>query len=167
MKRVLLLLCTVMLSAVILGYGLASDTAAWLTLPMTNAKTAEVFTLTDFQGRTVYVEPMATWCGNCRQQLRNLRDAQAQLDDAVVFVAISVEGNLPDANLAAYAEREGFDFVFTVGSVELLQALVAEFGRSVINPPATPGFIVWPDGSFSELFTGIKSGDAILAILQN
>lgn len=90
-----------------------------------------------------------------------------QLDDTVVFVAISVEGNLPDANLAAYAEREGFDFIFTVGSVELLQALVAEFGRSAINPPATPSFIIWPDGSFSELFTGIKSSDAILASLQN
>jgi hypothetical protein len=33
----------------------------WLTLPLTNARTGETFTLADFAGKTVFVHPMATW----------------------------------------------------------------------------------------------------------
>ena len=33
----------------------------WLTMPLTNARSGETFTLADFAGKTVFVHPMATW----------------------------------------------------------------------------------------------------------
>jgi hypothetical protein len=33
----------------------------WTKLPLTNAHTGETFTLANFAGKTVYIEPMATW----------------------------------------------------------------------------------------------------------
>lgn len=136
----------------------------WQTLELTNALTGEVFTLGGFEGQTVYVEPMATWCSNCRKQLTNVASAKEQLADnaSVVFVALSVEGNLANETLAAYAQKEGFDFVFAVASPELLKALVEVFGRSVASPPSTPHFIIGPDASVSALFTGFKSAEAIV-----
>lgn len=137
----------------------------WQTLPLTDARTGEAFTLADLGG-TVYVEPMATWCSNCRQQLGYVQEAKAQLENDVAFVALSIETTLEPAALARYADEGGFDFTFAVMTPDLLRALAAEFGQSVANPPATPHFIVYPDGSRSDLMTGLSTPDAILAAVQ-
>lgn len=152
---------------VALSGGALAQTAAWRTLPLTDARTGDTFTLADLAGRTVYVEPMATWCVNCRQQLGRVAEAKAQLgkraEGEVAFLALSVETTLSDAELARYADEAGFDFTFAVMSPELLRALAADFGQSVATPPATPHFIIYPDGNTSELLTGASSSDTIVA----
>lgn len=136
--------------------------APWQTLPLTDARTGETFTLGGLEG-TVYVEPMATWCSNCRTQLGNVQAAQAQAGENVTFVALSVETTLEPAALAAYADEQGFDFTFAVMTPELLRALASEFGQSIANPPATPHFIQYSDGSRGDLITGFSPPDALLS----
>jgi thiol-disulfide isomerase/thioredoxin len=137
---------------------------AWANLPLTNARTGETFTLADFAGKTIFVETMATWCSNCRRQLQNVREAKAQLaDDSIVFITLSVETNMSDDALARYADNEGFDWLFAVASVNLLQALTDEYGRAVINPPATPHFIIYPAGNSTDLITGIESPEQLMS----
>ena len=109
---------------------------------------------------------MATWCTNCRQQLGNVRSAAAQIGSDVVFVALSVETTLEPAALAAYADSHEFPFTFAVMTPDLLRALAASFGQSVATPPATPHFIIYPDGSASELLTGFSSPEATAAATQ-
>jgi len=151
---------------------MAEDTmaaaAAWQTVPVTNARTGETFTLGDFAGKTVFVEPMATWCSNCRQQLTNVQQARTQINsDDVVFIALSVETTISNEELAQYADNLGFDWTFAVMSPELLQALSDEFGRTITNPPSTPHFVIRPDGSVSDLVTGVESAEAIVAQTSN
>ena len=138
----------------------------WQTLPLTNAQTGETFTFADFAGQTVFVEPMATWCSNCRQQLGNVRSAREQLGENVIFVALSVETNISSADLAAYADENGFEWHFAVMTPELLGELVNAFGRTISNPPSTPHFVIRPDGTVSALSTGIESASEIVAQLQ-
>lgn len=138
----------------------------WQTLAVTNAATGESLSLGDFKGKTVFVEPMATWCSNCRAQQGNVREAKAQLGDDVVFVGLSLETTLPAESLARYAQDNGFDWTYAVMSEELLAGLVDEFGRSITSAPSTPHFIIRPDGSFSELSTGIHSVEEIIAQVQ-
>ena len=76
------MVCTILF----LGNALAQDdqmeestTPAWLQAELINASTGESFTLADFEGKTVYVEPFATWCGNCRKQLNNAKAAKSEL----------------------------------------------------------------------------------------
>ena len=135
----------------------AMELPAWQTLPLADARTGQVFTLADFSGKTVFVEPMATWCSNCRRQLNNVKEAKAQFGDDVVFVALSVETNISGEELANYAEAEGFDWTFAVLTPEMLQELAGAFGQTISNPPATPHFIIHPDGAVSALVTGIES----------
>jgi thiol-disulfide isomerase/thioredoxin len=140
---------------------------AWQSLPLTDVRDGASFTLADFAGKTVYVEPMATWCTNCRMQLFNVQQARTSLSEAdFVFVGLSVETNLDQASLAQYAQGFGFDWAFAVASPELLQSLVDEFGRAIINPPSTPHFIIRPDGTFGELVTGIDTADQLVSRLQ-
>jgi cytochrome oxidase Cu insertion factor (SCO1/SenC/PrrC family) len=145
----------------------AATSPAWQSLPLVNARTGETFSLADFAGKTVFVEPMATWCTNCKQQLGNVRAAREQLNSAnVVFVALSVETDLEAAALAEYADGNGFDWVFAVVTPELLGELAATFGRTITNPPSTPHFIIRPDGTTTPLVTGIESADQIVSQLQ-
>ncbi|MBK8035357.1 MAG: redoxin domain-containing protein [Chloroflexi bacterium] len=104
-----------------------TELPAWQTLPVTNARTGETFTFADFAGQTVFVEPMATWCSNCRQQLGNVRSAREQLGENVIFVALSVETNISSADLAAYADTNSFEWHFAVMTPELLGELVNAF----------------------------------------
>lgn len=139
---------------------------AWQTMALTNARTGETFTLADFMGKTVFVETMATWCTNCRQQLGNVKSAVARADsEQAIFVAISVETNLTAETLAQYADNNDFPWTFAVATPEMVQALAATFGPTIANPPATPHFLIYPDGSHGDLVTGYESGDQILATI--
>jgi cytochrome oxidase Cu insertion factor (SCO1/SenC/PrrC family) len=136
---------------------------AWQSLPLIDARTGTPFTLADFAGKTVFVEPFATWCTNCRQNLANVHAARQQAGEDVVFVALSVEPNIGSEALAAYAADTGYDLMFAAMPPEMLQALAAQFGQTIANPPATPHFVIRPDGAIGDLVTGIKSTAEILA----
>ena len=126
---------------------LAVERPAWQNHPLTDARSGEVFTLGSFEGKTVFVETMATWCGNCRQQLANLRDARAHIAaDDIVYIGLSVETNISDEALATYADNAGFDWTFAVIPADLLRELADEFGRTITSPPATPSFFIYADG---------------------
>lgn len=138
----------------------------WTSLPLVNARTGEAVTFADFAGKTVFVEPMATWCSNCRSQQRTLSSAIAQIGtEDVVYISLSVETNLTAPRLADYATQNNFDWTFIVATPELMSALITQFGRGVNTPPSTPHFTISPDGTVSALSTGMSSADDIAAMI--
>jgi NAD(P)H-flavin reductase len=74
-----------------------------------------------------------------------------------------VEPNIGSAALADYAADTGYDLVYAAMPPAMLQALAAQFGQTITNPPATPHFVIGPDGATGELRTGIETTEAILA----
>ena len=145
----------------------AAERPAWHSLPLPDARTGQTFTLADFTGKTVYVEPMATWRTNRRHQMSVIRDQIcAQVDpERVAFVGLSVVTNLASETLASFTTTHGFEWTFAVMTPELLQELASTYGRTVTNPPAIPHFVIGPDGTTSGLSTGHHSADQLLAIL--
>ena len=77
-----------------------------------------------------------------------------------------METNISDAMLAQYANDNGFDWLFAVMTPEMLQELAGAFGRSVTVAPSTPHFIVRPDGTHTDLVTGIESAAQIAQQVQ-
>ena len=154
---------------IVTANAIAAQRPSWHDLPLMDARTGQAFTLADFAGKTVYVEPMATWCTNCRNQMSVIRDqVRAQVDpEQVVLVGLSVETNLASETLASYTSTHGFDWTFAVSTPELLQELAATFGRTVTNPPAIPHFVIGPDGTTSDLATGHHSADQLLQRLAS
>lgn len=138
---------------------------AWATLELVNARTGEAFTMADFAGQAVYVEPMATWCSNCRNKQRQVVAAQPELPEDVVLISLSVENGLSNERLASYADQNGFNWIFAVVTPEMLTALVEQFGRGVSVPPSMPHFTIAPDGTVSQLFSGMSGADEIVAEL--
>ena len=139
---------------------------AWQQIALTDARTGEQFTLADYAGKTVFVEPFATWCGNCRRQLGNVQAAHTALGDDVVFLALSVEPNIANETLVQYADKAGFGYAFAAMPQDMLQELAALYGQTIANPPATPHFIIRPDGSTTDLVTGIEGSNALVEQIQ-
>lgn len=144
------------------------EAPVWLTAELTDACSGETFTLAGFAGKTLMFETMATWCGECFAQLKRLAEAAARIPEAeredIVLVVLSLETDLPPAELAAYATENDFPFVFAVLPVETVQDLAADFGQVVTVPPATPHLIVAPDGTIGELRTGPTSPEELLGL---
>lgn len=143
---------------------------AWFSTELTDACSGETFALSDFAGKTIYVESMATWCPPCRDQLARVKEAAAQIPteerEEIVFVALSSEVDLPRETLAEYAATNDFPFVFAVMPAEMLQAMADDLGQEVAVPPATPHLIVAPDGTIGALRTGGESPEDLLSLLN-
>ncbi|MCD9624907.1 TlpA family protein disulfide reductase [Rhabdothermincola salaria] len=137
----------------------------WQTIEITDVDGA-TFTLGDFAGTPVFVENFATWCSTCRSQLGTTQAAAASLGDEAVFVVLSVETSLSPAEVADYAEDNGFtDMRFAVMTPELLAAFVEAFGNSAVNPPSTPHVVIGPSGAAGEMSTGsIGEADIVDAL---
>jgi thiol-disulfide isomerase/thioredoxin len=141
---------------------------AWMTTELTDACSGATFALTDFAGKTVYIEAIATWCPPCRDQLARVKEAVVQVPEEereeIVIVALSSEVDLPRETLADYATSNDFPFIFAVMPVEMLQAMADELGQEIAVPPATPHLIVAPDGAIGEIRTGSESPEDLLAL---
>ena len=137
-----------------------------LAMRLVDVASGQQFTLDQLAAdRPVLLEMMATWCPNCRQQQRAIVDAHALRD----FHSVSIDVDLSEtaANLAEYADREGFDWRFALADASLYQELQQRFGVAVTNPPSTPLIVIGSDGSVRplEFGRGVRSAQELLAEL--
>jgi len=97
----------------------------------------------------------------------HVAEALPQLDpERHVVIAISVETDLANEDLARYADNSNLDWIFSVASPDMLRAIVDEFGRDSIVPPSTPHVIVNADGTAGDLLTGLKGPDEIVELMN-
>jgi hypothetical protein len=137
---------------------------AWATAELTDVSTGEPFRIADYAGRTIFVESMAIWCTNCRQQQGRFREALDRLDpDEVAYVVLTVDPGESAPDLARYKDSQGFTGTYAVAGADVSRALVDEFGSNAINPPRVPLVVVTPDGEIS-FRTGGESADDIVEL---
>jgi thiol-disulfide isomerase/thioredoxin len=137
------------------------ETHAWGSAELVNARTGEPFKIADYAGKPIYIETFATWCPNCQKQLTAINEAQMKSPE-VVYIALSVEGDITDQALTKYADDNSFaNIIFAKATSEVLESLVMEFGADITNPPSTPHFFISSTGEASELITGIEGANKI------
>ena len=140
---------------------------ALLAIVLTDVRSGETFTLGELAETSgpVLLEPMAVWCSNCRAQQHEVVRAHEAGD----FASVSLDVDLSEspADLAAYADREGFDWHFAMADVELYRMLQDRFGVAVTNPPSTPLIVIESDGTVRPLNFGVgtRGAEELLAEL--
>jgi len=82
------------------------------------------------------------------------------------YISLDVDPNEREADLAAYAGREGFTWRFVVASPEVSRSLAATFGDQILSPPATPLVLLGPDGELIEKHIGIKGSQDLAALIK-
>jgi hypothetical protein len=140
---------------------------ALLDRALTDVRTGETFTLAQLAASEgpVLLEPMAIWCSKCLEQQRNVTAAHGS--GAFTSVSLDVDLSEASADLAGYAEREGFDWHFVMADAELYRLLQERFGIAATNPPSTPLVVIERDGTVRplEFGAGIRSAEQLLAEL--
>ena len=139
----------------------------WRTASLRDVVTNQEFRIADLEGKIVAIEAMAIWCTTCRVQQGEAQAALDQVDSPdVVYISLDVDPNERAADLAQYAQREGFSWRFVIASPEVSRSLAATFGDQILSPPATPLVILGPDGELIEQHIGIKSAGDLAAVLR-
>jgi cytochrome oxidase Cu insertion factor (SCO1/SenC/PrrC family) len=138
----------------------------WRGVVLEDARTGTSFTVADYAGRLVAIEPMAAWCPKCLAQQREARKALEKVGgDGVVYISLGIDPSEKAEDLKAYADDHGFDWTFAVAPKELSRALAAEFGDQVLSPPSVPFILVGADGSVIEQQFGGRGADELAALL--
>lgn len=137
-----------------------------LAMTLTDVRTGEPFTLAELAADgPVIVETMAIWCTNCRSQMHEVTAAHELTE--FHSVSIDVEPAEVAEDLAAYAEREGFDWPFVLADATLATELRERFGTGVMVPPGMPKLLIDPDGTIELLPLGeLLSADEIAALVE-
>lgn len=140
--------------------GLAGD--ALETLVLRDVRSGDQFTIGQLAAeKPVLVETMAIWCTNCRSQQREVVAAHGLAD--FHSISLDVDPNERAADLADYADDEGFDWRFAVADSSLVMMLRERFGTAVLNPPSTPKLLFRTDGTVELLRLGTQLSAAELA----
>lgn len=113
--------------------------------------------------KPLLVETMAIWCTNCRGQMHEVRAAHELAD--FHSVSIDVEAYEVPADLAAYADQQGWDWPFVKADAATATALRDRFGTEVLFPPGMPKILFRPDGSVELLPLGVEMPAADIAAL--
>ena len=132
-----------------------------LAFELVDVRSGETFTLSELsEDAPVLLETMAIWCTTCLGQQREVVTAHDLADFHSVGIDVDPNERAPD--LAAYAEREGFDWRFVVAGRELVGLLSERFGIEVTNPPSTPTFVI-SDGTIRALdFGRVRSAQELV-----
>ena len=138
------------------------DAGPLLAYELTDVRNGETFTLAELSAaQPVVLETMAIWCTTCLSQQREV----VQAHELAEFhsVGIDVDPNEDAADLAEYAERQGFDWRFVKADAELVKLLTDRYGFGVTNPPSTPTFVV-ADGQVRALeFGRVRTAEELVA----
>lgn len=116
-----------------------------------------------YAGQVTVYNVWGSWCGPCRKEAPELREAWEKVGDQVAFVGINVRDN--DAAAIAFEERYGIDYP-SIDSATSDAALLA-FG-SYLPPNAIPStVIVDADGTIAGRIIGPTTAATLLGLLED
>ncbi len=141
---------------------------AWYASSLTDASTGQVFTINDFKGKVVLVETLAMWCSSCKKQQEQVQALHTLLGDRDDFISLGldIDPNENAADLKGYVESNGFNWLYTVASVDISREFSKLYGDQFLNPPSTPMLVIDRHGVAHPLPFGIKSADDLMKAIQ-
>ncbi len=73
------------------------------------------FSLSDFEGKVVVLDLMATWCEPCKQEIPHLKEVQQHYGDDVIILSISVAwGGDTNQGLATFKQERECTWRFAI-----------------------------------------------------
>lgn len=73
------------------------------------------FSLSDYEGKVVILDFMATWCDPCKNAMDDLKDIYANYDSSeVVIMSIDIDEDENDTMLRDFKDTYGDDWIYAV-----------------------------------------------------
>jgi len=135
---------------------------AWMNLELADVATGQKFKISDFKGKPILLESFAVWCPTCLKQQEMIREVNLREGDAIIHISLDTDPNEDEARVREHIETHGFDWYFAISPIELTNALIDEFGLTIVNAPSAPVLLICEDQSTRFLRGGVKSADELL-----
>jgi peroxiredoxin len=135
-------------------------------IPLKDVLTEEVFTISDFNGRTVLLETFAVWCPTCKRQQKEIAVLLEQIDENIVVISLDVDPNESEKQVKDHAEKLGHDWYHAISPPELTQLLIRQFGTAVVVAPSAPVIIIDKAGQARLLKRGVKTAKQLARELE-
>jgi len=140
----------------------SQETVPWINSELKDVRTGETFKISDFEGKPVLLESFAVWCPTCTKQQKEVKKLHEELGDSIVSVSLDTDPNEDESKILAHINENGFEWYYAVSPIEMTQALMSDFGNSIINAPSAPMVLVCKDGSYRKLGgTGARGVDRL------
>ena len=142
----------------------APTVPSWFGVEMTDVNTGKQFKISDFTGKVVLIDTMATWCPTCQGEMSQVQLVPGLVGAAssgLVLVSLDVDPNEDAAILKKYAAANKFDWYIAVAPIEVGRFLEVNYDQRYLNPPEQPMLIIDRIGGVYGLPFGIKSGISI------
>jgi cytochrome oxidase Cu insertion factor (SCO1/SenC/PrrC family) len=140
--------------------------STWMNIELTDVATGQTFKLSDFKGKPVLLESFAVWCPTCLRQQKEMQKLLAGEGDAIIHVSLDTDPNEDEAKVKEHLERNGLDWYFAISPIELTEALIDDFGLSIVSAPSAPVVLICEDQSTRFLKDGVKSADTLLSEVE-
>lgn len=141
-------------------YVAASPTMpSWFDVQMVDINSGKSFKVSDFSGKVVLVETMATWCPTCQgemSQVQQLRTDYGPLTD-LVTISLDVDPNEDATVLQKYAALNSFNWLIAIAPESVGGFLSKNYDVEYLNPPLQPMLIIDRKGGVWGLPFGAKS----------
>lgn len=92
------------------------ENAPEFTLTDTNGNT---FSLSDFRGKVVVLDFMATWCGPCEEEISDLKVVQQNFGNDVVIISIDVDTSETIGELETFKDEHGATWRFAIDTANI------------------------------------------------
>jgi len=126
-----------------------TDRTDWQSVELDAVRGEETFTIGGLPSPTI-VHSFAVWCPKCERLSNQLVGVAGEY----TILGLNTDSNEDAAKVREYAEENDFGWRFAVAPTDLTDALVAEFGSTVVSAPSTPVIVVCGDGSTTFLSGG-------------
>jgi thiol-disulfide isomerase/thioredoxin len=156
-KQVVVL--TLITTGLILGGPLFAQD--WRNILLRDVVSGETFRISDFEGRPILLESFAVWCPTCTKQQREIRKLHQEIGNDVVSISLDVDPNEEENLVRDHASRNGFDWLYSVAPPELTQALIEEFGTTIVAAPSAPIVLICEDQRARLLKRGVKKAEVL------
>ena len=135
---------------------------AWANIELVDAVSGESFRIADYAGKPILIESFAVWCSTCLRQQREMARLIDLAGEAIVHISLDTDPNENLTKVRDHALRHDFSWLYAVAPFELTQALINDFGLTVVNAPRAPVILIDVDGTARLLPNGVKSAEQLL-----
>jgi thiol-disulfide isomerase/thioredoxin len=142
----------------------APTVPSWFNVQMTDVTTGKPFKISDFSGKVVLVDTMATWCPTCQGEMSEVGRLPGLVGAGasdLVTISLDVDPNEDATILKKFAAANGFSWRIAVAPIEVGRFLEMNYDQQYLNPPLQPMLFIDRTGGVYGLPFGIKSAESI------
>lgn len=134
---------------------------SWFDVQMTDVVTGNQFKVSDYTGKVILIDNMATWCPTCQGEMSQVQQLHKQYGADLVTISLDVDPNEDGALLKKYAAKNGFDWIIAVAPTAVGAFLSKNYDVELLNPPLQPMMIIDKQGGVWGMPFGIKSAESL------